>query len=122
MEGRLHGRPAPQDEVLARQLSVSRTLVREALFMLQAEGLIEYSPNRGLTVRSYDIQDLEDAYELRALLEGQAATRGLSSFQVGSSPVTRELRPLRSASRRMTSSSWFARTCTSTTRSWRFRQ
>ena len=33
------------------------------------------SPNRGATVRSYDLPDLEDMYELRALLEGNAARR-----------------------------------------------
>ena len=49
--------------------------MREALLILQTEGLVEALPNRGATVRSYELPDLEDMYELRALLEGNAARR-----------------------------------------------
>jgi DNA-binding GntR family transcriptional regulator len=49
--------------------------VREALVMLQAEGLVDAMPNRGSTVRTYTRGDLEEMYELRALLEGHAARR-----------------------------------------------
>ena len=41
--------------------------------MLQAEGLIETTPNRGAVVRTHDADDLIDLYQLRALLEGYAA-------------------------------------------------
>ena len=64
-----------KEEELAQQLGISRTPVREALLILQTEGLVEASPNRGATVRAYELPDLEDMYELRALLEGNAARR-----------------------------------------------
>jgi len=74
-DGRLEPGHHLKEEQLAQELGVSRTPVREALHVLQAEGLIETFPNRGATVRTYDLADLEDLYELRALLEGRAARR-----------------------------------------------
>jgi DNA-binding GntR family transcriptional regulator len=57
---------------LAESLGVSRTPVREALFRLEAEGLVEPLPTGGVAVR--DLQaDLEDIYDLRQLLESHAA-------------------------------------------------
>ncbi|MGH3066596.1 MAG: GntR family transcriptional regulator [Gaiellaceae bacterium] len=64
-----------KEEELARELGISRTPVREALLVLQAEGLVDASPNRGATVRVHDAEDLDDLYQLRALLEGYAARR-----------------------------------------------
>src|SRR5207244_3766330 len=75
IEGRLEPGRRLKEEELARELGISRTPVREALLMLQAEDLVVTSPNRGATVRAYDAQDLHDLYELRALLEGHAARR-----------------------------------------------
>ena len=62
-----------KEEELAQRLGISRTPVREALLILQTEGLVEAAPNRGATVRAHDADDLDDLYQLRALLEGHAA-------------------------------------------------
>jgi DNA-binding GntR family transcriptional regulator len=75
VEGRLEPGQRLKEEELARELGISRTPVREALLFLQAEGLVESEPNRGATVRSYEPDEIEDMYELRALLEGHAAFR-----------------------------------------------
>jgi DNA-binding GntR family transcriptional regulator len=75
VDGRLKPGQRLKEEDLARQLGISRTPVREALLMLQVEGLIEATPNRGATVRVHTPDDLEDLYALRALLEGHAARR-----------------------------------------------
>src|SRR5207247_11200915 len=75
IEGRLAPGQRLKEEELARELGISRTPVREALLMLQAEGLVDAAPNRGAVVRSHDADDLEDLYQLRALLEGYAARR-----------------------------------------------
>jgi len=81
-EAIVDGRVSPghrlKEEELAQQLGISRTPVREALLVLQAEGLVEAAPNRGSAVRAYDRRDLEEMYELRALLEGHAARRAAS--------------------------------------------
>jgi DNA-binding GntR family transcriptional regulator len=64
-----------REEELAASLGVSRTPVREALQRLQAEGLVELVPNRGAQVSPWSDTDLDDIFELRALLEGYAARR-----------------------------------------------
>ena len=78
-EAIVDGRLAPgrrlKEEELARELGMSRTPVREALLVLQSEGLVESVPRRGATVRSYAVDDLDDMYQLRAVLEGYAARR-----------------------------------------------
>jgi len=75
IEGRLEPGRRLKEEELARELGISRTPVREALLMLQAEDLVVATPNRGATVRVHDAKDLQDLYELRALLEGFATRR-----------------------------------------------
>src|SRR5215210_19437 len=73
LAGRLEPDQPLREEDLARQLGISRTPIREALLLLQNEGLVETVPNRGATVKSYDAADLDDVYTLRAVLEGYAA-------------------------------------------------
>jgi DNA-binding GntR family transcriptional regulator len=75
VDGRLAPGKRLKEEELARELGISRTPVREALLLLQAEGLVEATPNRGATVRAHTASDLDDLYQLRALLEGYAARR-----------------------------------------------
>lgn len=58
---------------LAEALGVSRTPVREALRRLGSEGLVETLPNKGARVRTWNGKELDDIFDLRALLEGHAA-------------------------------------------------
>ena len=60
---------------LAAQLGMSRTPIREALRRLERDGLVEVTPNRGAAVRGWADEDIEDAYALRAMLEGFSASR-----------------------------------------------
>jgi DNA-binding GntR family transcriptional regulator len=54
---------------LARALGVSRTPLREAMRMLQEEGLIEAEPNRRARVTRFDPGDLDTVYGCRVMLE-----------------------------------------------------
>lgn len=61
------------EEDLAARAGVSRTPVREALRRLAAEGFVTFVPNRGAQVASWTEGDLQEIFELRAMLEGRAA-------------------------------------------------
>ncbi len=75
VEGRLEPGRRLKETELAHELGISRTPIREALLMLQAEDLVTATPNRGAIVRVHEAAELNDLYELRALLEGHAARR-----------------------------------------------
>ena len=67
---------------IARQMAISRSPVREAVRKLEQDGLVEYVPRHGTIVVGLSREDVADAYELRAHLEGYgarlAATRASS--------------------------------------------
>jgi DNA-binding GntR family transcriptional regulator len=71
-DGRLSaGDPLPQEEIAARY-GVSRSPLREALRQLEAEGWIDYHPNRGAFVATVSAQDVRDLYMVRRILEAGA--------------------------------------------------
>lgn len=61
------------EERLARHLGVSRTPIREALAMLEVEGLVKSIPKKGTIVRTFSRKEIKDIYDLRIVLEGYAA-------------------------------------------------
>ena len=71
---------------LTARLGVSRTPVRAALQKLASEGLLDYTPNRGYTLREFSISEVIGAYDVRAVLEGLAARlsaeRGLNVSEI----------------------------------------
>ena len=86
--------------------------------MLQAEGLVDATPNRGATVRVHDAEDLDDLYQLRALLEGHAARRAAARITDGELDALREsCDRFEALSPRTTCASSCARTSSSTARS-----
>jgi DNA-binding GntR family transcriptional regulator len=67
--GTLAGGTRLRQAELAAQLNVSITPVREALRDLATEGLVEFDPHRGSRVRSFDLAEVQELYQLRMLLE-----------------------------------------------------
>ena len=59
---------------LAEQLGVSRTPVREAIRKLELEGLVVMIPRKGAYVANMSLKDVIDVLEIRASLEGLAAS------------------------------------------------
>lgn len=58
---------------IATKLGVSRTPVREALRMLETEGLVKHIPRRGVVVTRLSPQEAWEIYQIRSVLEGLAA-------------------------------------------------
>jgi DNA-binding GntR family transcriptional regulator len=65
--------------VLAKELGMSRTPIREALTQLVAEGLLEQTANRGTLVAQLKRRDIVDLYELREALETYSARKAAQS-------------------------------------------
>lgn len=63
------------EEALAEQCGVSRTPIREALNRLEAELLIRRSDTQRSFVADWSIEDVEEMFELRGMLESRAARR-----------------------------------------------
>ena len=60
---------------IGARLGVSRTPVREALFRLRNEGLLDVESKSGWFVRPIDFDKLEQLYDLRVLLESASVQR-----------------------------------------------
>lgn len=58
-----------KEKEISEWLGVSRMPVREAFRILEAQGLIEIEPNKGAKVSQISLQDLDEIYEARVLLE-----------------------------------------------------
>jgi DNA-binding GntR family transcriptional regulator len=60
---------------VATRMQVSRTPVREALYLLEREGYLEVMFRSGWRVRPFDFQQFEDLYDVRITLELAAVKR-----------------------------------------------
>lgn len=60
---------------LAAGLGISVTPVREALFELKAEGLLDQQPRRGFVVRPVTVRDITDVSDVQAHIGGELAAR-----------------------------------------------
>jgi DNA-binding GntR family transcriptional regulator len=60
------------EEDLAHRVGVSRTSVRDCLRRLAGEGLLRTEANRGTFVAELSAQEIDEIFQLRAVLEGHA--------------------------------------------------
>ncbi len=72
LEGILEPGARLRQEDLAAVFDTSRIPVREALRILEYEGLVASEPHRGFTVTTLDADQIEEIYDLRIALEGHA--------------------------------------------------
>ena len=73
IEGRLEAGDDLNSVDLARRFNVSRTPVREALFVLSHEGLVDWSPRRRPRVSAMELKEAQELYQLRAILYAQVS-------------------------------------------------
>ena len=68
------------EEGLCREFGISRTPIREALLKLEAEGMVESLPKRGVRVRSLDADEVRELFDCRRELEILALRRAIGSL------------------------------------------
>lgn len=97
----LNGTSAPgallAESAVARRLGVSRVPVREALFALEREGLVEFSPTGRAFVKALTPQDFEELYVLRLALEPLASRLAAPALKADFSKLEKNLAATRRA-------------------------
>lgn len=69
-----------RQEALAKEYSVSRMPVREALKRLDAEGLVQLTNNQGATVTKHSLDEIGEIFDLRILIETDLFRRAIGSM------------------------------------------
>jgi len=72
IEGRLEAGARLVETEIAEQLGISRTPVREAIHMLESEGMVSLIPRKGYVVADFSAQEVEEIFGIRQVLEGYA--------------------------------------------------
>jgi DNA-binding GntR family transcriptional regulator len=78
---KLEPREQVDEVVLVEKLSIGRTPIREALFRLVAENLVEVVHGRGFFVRDITLSDLRDLFETMMILERSAVSLAAKRIQ-----------------------------------------
>ncbi|MEA1843655.1 MULTISPECIES: GntR family transcriptional regulator [Agrobacterium] len=82
VSGRLRGGERLLPNELAADLGISPTPVKEACLKLEADGLVVNSSRRGMVVRDFTVEDVEELYAARMLLEKGAVEVAFDAGQL----------------------------------------
>lgn len=82
VSGRLRGGERLLPNELAADLGISPTPVKEACLKLEADGLVVNSSRRGMVVRDFSVEDVEELYAARMLLEKGAVEVAFDAGQL----------------------------------------
>ena len=80
LNGDINPGTALRQDDIAAQNDVSKIPVREALRRLQMEGLVDFVPRKGATVRQIDLNDVLELLDIRLALECRALELSVPSF------------------------------------------
>ncbi|MBV8878854.1 MAG: GntR family transcriptional regulator [Planctomycetaceae bacterium] len=83
LDGKLQPGERIVELTLARELNVSRAPLREALWQLTRQGLVEIRAHHGAYVTQLSEQDIREIFEIRELLETHAAKKIRASADAG---------------------------------------
>lgn len=73
--GQVHPGDSFREVELSAEFNVARNTVREALRLLTREGLATHQVHRGVTVREFTVQEVQDIYGVRKLMQAEAGKR-----------------------------------------------
>jgi DNA-binding GntR family transcriptional regulator len=81
------------EQTLSARFGTSRAPIREALYLLTQEGLVERVPRRGAVVKRYTTREIEELYKIRVTLEELALDRNCDGLRMIRSSLE-ALRPI----------------------------
>lgn len=73
--GRYRPREHLVEEELSEQFGATRHMIRSVFVELDQMGLVERRRNKGVIVRDFSVDELEELFEMRAILQREAAMR-----------------------------------------------
>ncbi len=73
LENQLPAGSSHLESELAKRLGMSRTPIREATLILEAQGLLEVKPRRGVKILTLSTDDMNEIYQILTELEGLSA-------------------------------------------------
>ena len=85
------------EQTLSERFGTSRAPIREALYLLSQEGLVERIPRKGAVVKRYTTREIEELYKLRVTLEELALERDCDGMRMvrrtlaGLRPIVEEM-------------------------------
>lgn len=94
------------EQALAERFGTSRAPIREALYLLDREGLVQRIPRKGAIVKTYTTREIEELYKVRVTLEELALERDCDGSRMvrlsltALDPVVREMKKSRRKIRR----------------------
>lgn len=95
-EGRMAPGQRLVEAAVARQMGISRAPLREAARRLEQRGLLVAHPRRGFFVRDFQLDEIDDIYGLRIVLETYAARLACERAEAGDlARLRRQLEELR---------------------------
>jgi len=97
LEGVLEPGTLLAEAAVARELGISRVPVREALFGLERDGLVEFSETGRAYVKKLSPRDFEELFILRQTLEPAAARLAQPKLKADSSVLERNIHATRKA-------------------------
>ena len=71
-----------KEEELARRYGISRSPIRQALRMLEQDGLVELIPKKGARVIGFTVDDIEEIYDIRKSLEILAVRTAIPNLSI----------------------------------------
>ena len=69
LQNQLDSKKLLDEKIFSEELNISRTPIREALIMLEKEGLVTREEGRGFHVKQFRMKDIQDLYEFREVVE-----------------------------------------------------
>lgn len=89
VSGRLQGGQRLLADEIADKLAISQTPVKEALALLERDGLVSGSARRASTVRRFEPADIVEIFEARMLVELHAVASGMAAGRASADFVAR---------------------------------